>query len=261
MKAIQIEKLLTGMFEKFLESITDVELRERIKKESFIAGGCIPSMLMDEWVNDFDVYFTSRELATKVWCYYQKQIEFAETNTNPGALKIKIDKGNGYWKITWLDDIPKNVFTPIFISGNAITLTDKIQCITKWAGEPKEVVEKFDWAHLRSYYKYPKLHLDPNVYRLITEKDLIYTGSDYPLSSMMRMQKYTKKGWKITATDQLKIALDMARLDLTNLEVLKEQMNGIDPTYMMSILDKIENKKWDINDLIDEINKLTSNPF
>ena len=170
MKAIQIEKLLTTVFENFLSSITDEKLKVEINEKAFIAGGCIPSMLMDEWVNDYDLYFTDNDIATKVWQYYQRQIEQAETNKLPYAYKVDIVKGDGYWKIKWIDELPKNVYAPIFISGNAITLTDKIQIITKFTGEPQDVIKNFDWAHLRSYYKYPKLYLDPEVYRYITEK-------------------------------------------------------------------------------------------
>lgn len=250
MKAIAIEKLLTGVFENYLSSITDEVLREKVKNSAFIAGGCIPSMLMDEWVNDYDVYFTSKVVAIEVWNYYRKLIDSEKSRDR------LITHGEDYIKIKYEKELSKNTYAPVFISNNAITLTDKIQIITKFTGEPQDVVKNFDWAHLRSYYKYPKLYLDPEVYRYITEKDLVYTGSAYPLSSMMRMQKYTKKGWKITAMDQLKIALDMAKFDLADLEVLKDQMTGIDPLYMYSIFDKIENKKWEINDLINEINRL-----
>jgi len=258
MKAIAVEKLLTGVFEKYLESITDEKLREAVKNNAFIAGGCIPSMLMDEWVNNYDVYFTSSVVAAAVREYYDKEVVFMLNNSNPSAYTFKLEETKDYKKITCKEEVTKNGFTPVFITKNAITLTDKIQLITKFTGEPCDVVKNFDWAHLRSYYKYPKLHLDPDVYRLITEKDLVYTGSAYPLSSMIRMQKYTKKGWKINAIDQLKIALEMAKYDLTDLEILKEQMTGIDPTYMLGIWDKIESKKWEIDDLICEINRVTN---
>ena len=252
MKAIQIEKLLTTVFENFLETITDEKIKETVKSNAFIAGGCIPSMLMDEWVNDYDIYFTSKVIADAVREYYYR------IRTNE-LLKTSIKEEvvtDDYTKIVYKDEV-KNSFRPVFITKNAITLTDKIQLITKFTGDPWDVIKNFDWAHLRSYYKYPKLHLDPDVYRLITEKDLVYTGSAYPLSSMMRMQKYTKKGWKISAVDQLKIALEMAKLDLADLEVLKEQMTGIDPTYMLNIWDKIESKKWEIDDLLLEIDRVT----
>ena len=47
------------------------------------------------------------------------------------------------------------------------------------------------------------------MYQLICEKELIYTGSDYPLSSLMRLKKYIKKGWNVSNTTILHIALDI----------------------------------------------------
>jgi hypothetical protein len=183
MKAKQIEKLLTGVMNNFLESINNSEIKNIIKERSYITGGCIPSMLMDEFVNDYDIYFYTKEDADRV----KKYFETAHTKNKDDKFHVKL------------------------ITDNAINLSDKIQLITKFVGQPYDVVEKFDWKHIKSYYicKEERLYLTNNVYQLICEKELIYTGSDYPLSSLMRLKKYIKKGWNVSNTTILHIALDI----------------------------------------------------
>lgn len=65
MKAKQAEKLLTGVMNNFLESINSSEVKTIIKEKSYITGGCIPSMLMGEFVNDYDIYFYTNSSAKK----------------------------------------------------------------------------------------------------------------------------------------------------------------------------------------------------
>ncbi len=252
MKAIAIEKLLKGLSDNFLNSIKDEELREEVKNNFFIAGGCIPSMMLNEFVNDFDIYFTNEATALKIRAYYENTI-LPGSNTHP-SYSVKIDFP--FTKVTYEEEVKKNSFLPLFISPQAITLTDKVQLITKFYGEPKDVVENFDWAHLKSYFKYPKLFIHDSTYRLINEKELIYTGSKYPLSSFLRTRKYIKKGWTISAKESLKIALEMAKYDLTDLKVLRDQLMGVDPIYMLSVLKEIEDKEWEIDSLIEKLSNL-----
>jgi hypothetical protein len=187
MKAKQIEKLLTGVMTNFLESITDEEVKKIIKERSYITGGCIPSMLLDEFVNDFDIYFYYIEDVEKVKDYYQRQR--LDISFIPGTHKFECK----------------------LITENSINLSDKVQLIIKFVGDPMIVTEKFDWQHIKSWYscKAEKLHLTSDVYQLVVEKELVYTGSDYPLSSLMRLKKYIKKGWNVSNTTILHIALDI----------------------------------------------------
>lgn len=250
MKAQAIEKLLIGLCNNFFASIKDEKLREKVKNSCFITGGCIPSMMMDEFVTDFDFYFVNLEVTIKLREYYRSQLLIGGCHIEQNGLftKITYQSPSG--------EMPKNSFKPVFISPQAITLTDKIQLVTKFYGTPIDVIREFDWAHIKSYFIYPKLYINDITYKLINEKELIYTGSKYPLSSFMRTRKYIKKGWTISAIESLKIALDMARYDLTNMEVLSDQMMGIDPTYMMSILKDLKEKQYSIDELLNEIERL-----
>lgn len=183
MKEKQIKKLLKGMIDNLCETITSPEIVDIIKEKAFITGGCIPSMLLDEYVNDFDIYFSDQKSANKVLKYYESVDTSAQEK-----FKVKL------------------------ITENAINLSDKIQLIIKFTGSPIEVIDNFDWQHIKSYFVYPDVMIFTNdVYKLIVEKELIYTGSAYPVSSMMRLKKYIKKGWTVSNATMLHIALDIAQ--------------------------------------------------
>lgn len=183
MKAKQAEKLLIGIMNNFLESVNNSEIRILIKEKSYITGGSIPDLLMGNFINDFDIYFYTKEDADRVKNYFENN----HTKNKDDKFHVKL------------------------ITDNAINLSDKIQLITKFIGYPGGVVKNFDWQHIKSWYscKEEKLYLTDDVYRLICEKELIYTGSDYPLSSLMRLKKYIKKGWNVSNTTILHIALDI----------------------------------------------------
>jgi hypothetical protein len=234
MRIEKIEKLLHGMIDSFCESITDDDVCDIIKYKSFIAGGCIPSMLLDQYVNDFDIYLENKTSVEIVKKY------FNTLTVQPEKFKVNL------------------------ITENAINLSDKIQIITKYYGNPIHVVNKFDWAHIKSYYKYDeKLFIKDDVFKMIHEKELIYTGSDFPLSSLLRMQKFIKKGWHVSTKTIVNIVLDIVQAfhnpnksykeniliedDFVNEDEYKEEfsvdeivhhLNGVDPlTIQQRLLD------------------------
>lgn len=70
MKAKTIKAVLRKKIDEWIASIEDEALRELVKKETVVTGGAIASMLLREPVNDFDVYFLTKETTKRVAEYY-----------------------------------------------------------------------------------------------------------------------------------------------------------------------------------------------
>ncbi len=72
-KAKSIKAVIAKKIADWLASIEDAELREFVAKKVVVTGGCIASMLLGEKVNDFDIYFTDKDAASRVANYYVKR--------------------------------------------------------------------------------------------------------------------------------------------------------------------------------------------
>jgi len=251
MKTKQIKKLLKGLIDNLLETITDEKIREIIKTKSFVTGGCIPSMIIGEWVNDYDFYFIDPDSAQEVKDYY--------SSSHPEFVSDR-------FKIN-------------LITENSVNLSDKIQLVTKFTGEPEKIVKSFDWKHIKSYYIYPdKIIFSDDVYRLICEKELIYTGSKFPLSTLLRVRKYIKKGWTISTASMTHVVMDIVKTFLDkdkpiarkreawhedyvdewvefDVRGLVDQLNGIDPLDIQARLEAQYGKHLSIKEIINLINK------
>lgn len=132
----------------------------------------------------------------------------------------------------------KKPYFPVFISSNAITLSNGIQLIVRFYGEPDKIHETYDFEHTKAYYDYSKLNLvvPKNVYELVINKTLKYTGSLYPVCSIFRVRKFIQRGWKINAGQLLKICLQISELNLMDISVLEDQLIGVDSLYFMNLI-------------------------
>tara|TARA_Y100000310_G_scaffold323498_1_gene383897 strand:+ start:129 stop:1076 length:948 start_codon:yes stop_codon:yes gene_type:complete len=65
-----IKRELNKKIDEWLKSIDDEAIVKAIEKDVIITGGAIASMLLGESVNDFDVYFRTKETAKMVAEYY-----------------------------------------------------------------------------------------------------------------------------------------------------------------------------------------------
>ena len=135
-------------------------------------------------------------------------------------------------------------YRPVFFSENAITLSDKVQLVIRFFGSPEEIHENYDFAHAMCYYENwsGNLVLHPEALECILSKTLVYKGSLYPVASIFRIRKFIKRGWRISAGQMLKIMTQISQIDLMNVEVLKEQLIGVDQAYMFQLLRALENK-------------------
>jgi hypothetical protein len=70
MKDSTIKMVLRKKVKGWLESIEDPVRRERVAANVIVTGGAIPSMILGEEVNDYDLYFKSQDAAMTVAKYY-----------------------------------------------------------------------------------------------------------------------------------------------------------------------------------------------
>jgi hypothetical protein len=158
--------------------------------------------------------------------------------------------------ISDLDDEPgkepekKEPFRPVFLSPNAITLSNDIQIIIRFYGEVEEIHKNYDFIHCTNSWESQtgKLVLPPVALESILSKHLHYQGSKYPVCSAIRMRKFIKRGWHINAGQILKILFQISKLDLTNINVLEDQLVGVDSAYFGMLIDALKEKQKESDD-------------
>lgn len=288
MKKKTINTVICKKFDEWVETIQDASVRELVKENSLITGGCIASMLLKEKVNDYDVYFTNKKTVLSVAEYYVKQFNelngddgwvldgevynkekdntgeykgMKGLNLTPDRVKI-IFESKGVAKehgliddddiIESLPDSPespevseKPKYRPVFMSNNAITLSNGIQIVIRFYGDPEEVHQHYDYIHCTNYWlsKTRQVTLKQPALEALLTKELVYVGSKYPLASVIRTRKFLKRGFTINAGQYLKIAFQISQLDLTNIEVLEDQLIGVDVAYFQILIDALQKHK------------------
>ncbi len=281
MKAKTIKAVLGSIHREFVNSIEDENVRNLVNKDAIITGGAIASMLLGEKVNDYDYYFRTRETALAVANYYVGLFNKLNPDFNvsePPSVKEKDgrvmiyiqSKGVAYdsdlmGEVRYFDhgfrtdelemDLETVVnaiqenhevkYKPVFLSRNAITLDNKIQLVLRFYGEPEEIHSNYDFIHCTNYYLpfEHKLVLNPNALESLLTKELKYMGSKYPICSVIRTRKFVKRGWSINAGQYLKMCFQISELDLTNFDVLEEQLIGVDTYYFQQIIQILREKQ------------------
>jgi len=135
-------------------------------------------------------------------------------------------------------------YRPVFMSTNAITLSHDIQLILRFYGEPAEIHDNYDFVHCTSYWTSwdKKLECPKAALSALLSKELIYVGSKYPIASLIRIRKFLKRDFTITAGQILKICMTLQDFDLTNPAVLQDQLTGVDVAYFNEILQKMKER-------------------
>lgn len=92
MKAKTINKVITAKVDDWIASIDDPAVAKLVKKNTIVTGGAIASMLLQEPVNDFDIYFKNRETALAVAHYYIGK--FKPKNKAGIAVPLYVDEAD-----------------------------------------------------------------------------------------------------------------------------------------------------------------------
>lgn len=222
--------------------VTDPELDAGLK--SIAGNGTLPRVVKSISPDRVKIYINSRGIAEQLEA---NDIEDIEMGQDPLAaieaaddLPAKCLEGD--------EELPK--YRPIFLSSNAITLSDGIQLVIRFYGNPKEIHETYDFTHTKAYYTPDDGVVIPKeVYEAVMNKVLTYTGSKYPLCSVIRLRKFLKRGWTINAGQVLKMCMQISDLDLCNIDVLEDQLVGVDSLYFTMLIEQFRhqqetNREW-----------------
>jgi len=301
MKIKTINKILDNKFESFAKSIKCEKTRRLVEGNTIITGGAIASMLLQEDVNDYDMYFRDLETTLAVAGYYVKQFKKSNPNVNM-IVQNSADKEDfssivGVWDEgdeDWVKEKPrvtlyirsvgvvkeketlegvfdetlgnlgvegdsedmlgfakqrttnsKNVYKPIFFTSNAITLSNDIQLVLRFYGPPEEIHENYDYIHCTNYWTSwnKELVLNLEALKSLMSRDLKYSGSLYPICSIIRMRKFIKRGWTITVGEIFKMCYQISKLDLDDFKVMNEQLIGVDVAYFNELICSLKEAK------------------
>lgn len=136
----------------------------------------------------------------------------------------------------------KEKYRPRFITSNAISLSNKIQIVTRFYGEVEEIHKNYDFVHCTCAWSSwdNEVFLPAKALECIINKELYYVGSKYPLCSIIRTRKYIERGYHINAGQYVKMCMQLNELDLKDVKVLEEQLTGVDTTYFQMMVEVLQ---------------------
>lgn len=136
------------------------------------------------------------------------------------------------------DEAKRGKYRVLFVTSNAITLSDSMQLIIRFQGDVEEIHSNYDYTHCTSSWTSwdRKLNLRPDALECILSRELRYQGSKYPIASLIRLRKFITRGWTINAGQFVKMAYQVSKLDLSNAAVLEDQLVGVDSAYFTQVI-------------------------
>jgi hypothetical protein len=192
-KTKTIRAVLRKKVDDWLESIEDEAVRKLVADNTIVTGGCIASMLLQDDVNDYDVYLRTREAVVAVAQYYVARfhpknraghesdievfVQYDRVKVVVRSAGIASEAGTTvpyeYFEATdaseaapYVADVmdqmeevkdvlidQKPPYRPVFMSTNAITLSGKVQVVLRFYGEPEEIHANYDFVHCTNYWK------------------------------------------------------------------------------------------------------------
>lgn len=138
----------------------------------WIAGGAITAAITGDKINDFDLF-----------------------SPTPDKLKVKLQEAIGY------NTFEHEFFTNFWVDGK------KVQVITRYAPEsPQALFNTFDFTiNCGAYDGLTFVHHD-RFWQDIATKRLVVNELHFPLKTMERVAKYSRRGYKVCPVGLLNIA-------------------------------------------------------
>lgn len=200
---VEVKKLESLMSESVLLALCD--------SNAIIAGGTLTSLFSGKEVNDLDVYFKHPINA----------IQFAEQLNDEGRVSFMHKTDRSILCKDW-DAKPGG--------------QDVQMIVYKFFNNVEEIFAAFDFTvnmcAAEFSYKDDEVHIEIHMHedflRDLAQRRLVFNrGTDYPLVSDLRVEKYCAKGYTISKKEKFKILLAINAKNIDSWEVLKDELGSM----------------------------------
>jgi hypothetical protein len=165
--------------------------KQDLELGTFIAGGCIASMVLDQDVKDFDVWFRDAETYEKlVALLVERRFVISRTSRFGITFQLFIH-ADGFWD-------------------HAV----EVQFIKNRIGHPDQTVAGFDFKHTQSYFipyggimKVDEEH--------IKSRKLVYVPGnlEHPVNTVERVLKFVRRGFFVEQQTIIDLMKDIQKAD------------------------------------------------
>lgn len=208
--------------------------KELVNRKCFLAGGAVLGLLNGSEIKDFDIYCRQ---ATDAIYLAEKIPSLTDKHKHKYSDSKSIVFGCGENKYT--------------CEMNLIVLDyyDNLQSI----------FDSYDFTVCMGGFDFSKeeFGFGDRFFKDNMAKRVFYsTKSNYPLGALTRrLIKYQNKGFKVSDKEILKMTLDCMKLDLTDRDVLKDQLGGL---YGLKVEELFpDDGDYSITDLIEKLNTMS----
>ena len=191
----------TDYYYKALEKQCPIEFFELLKKNNcYLAGGAILSIVTKKEINDLDIYFKTKKDAINFY-YDCVDINYHCINETSRSL-ILVNKNNNKLNINMI--------------------------IFDWFDAPEDIFNLFDFTICQSAFDGKNFYFSKDYFKDVMSRSLFYNkNTRYPVSSLLRLKKYFKKGYKISRNQFLKMCLNVSNRNIETYEQLESEIGGV----------------------------------
>ncbi|WP_137743362.1 hypothetical protein [Robertmurraya siralis] len=197
----------------------------------YIAGGTITSLFTNNEINDIDIYFRDEDSIINFLREIWENGRYVVSNTKK-ATQILYENIN-------IQTIHFNYFD-----------------------SPKEIFDTFDFTVCMGAFDFAteQFVFHPDFLKHNSQRILKFNSETaFPIVSLLRVQKYENKGYKISKPEFIRIALTCMDLDINTYDELKEQLGGMYGVNLDKLFEDVEEEEFNLPDAIDKIANITLN--
>lgn len=197
--------------------------------KAYVAGGTITSLFSNREIKDVDIYFRDEESAINFLVDIWDEQRWIVSHTKKATLMLYGD--------TEIQLIHFNYFK-----------------------SPEDIFETFDFTACMGCFDFAteEFILHPDFLKHNSQRIIKFnSNTSFPIVSLLRVQKYEEKGFKISKPELIRIILTCMNLDISTYEELKEHLGGLYGINYDKLFEDVEDEEFDLQTAIDRIANIT----
>lgn len=205
-----------------------------------LAGGAITSIFSGAEVMDYDLYFTDKEGLSRLIAQVFGVSE--EDHISPFDLIAKFATNRS---MLCIDKYSKN----------------KLQFIHyKIFKDAYDIFNSFDFEHVMGAFDFAteEFVFHDNFFKSLAQRNIVFNpNTDFPIVSLMRVQKYKERSYKISKAQMLRVAFTIASRNYDSWEKVKSEcagMYGIAPDDLFD-----ETKPFSLEEVVRQLETIVLN--